>query len=140
MLDIHISLMLLAAVVFLVLLVTLNNRLYQPLLEFMDARERNIKRDLEAVNSDSTETDEMKAKAAEAIAKAKSDAAALRARTIEESKELAETKLEAKRKELAGAYDTFLAELDKEETQIKSELLSQIPLFKESLKAKFSQF
>ena len=139
MLDIHVSLMLLVAVVFLVLLTLLNSWLYQPLLRFMDERDRDIRKNLENVSSDTKEIDELNAKAEEVIAQAKNEAAALRAKTIEESKLLAQSKIEAKKEELEEAYRSFLDELKKDEEQLRSELLSQMPLFKESLKAKFSQ-
>ncbi|NPA29808.1 MAG: F0F1 ATP synthase subunit B' [Epsilonproteobacteria bacterium] len=139
MLDIHVSLMLLVAVVFLVLLMLLNSWLYQPLLRFMDERDKNIRRDLENVSSNTQEIDELRAKAEEVIANAKNEAAALRAKTIEESKLLAQSKLESKKEELEKRYEAFLEELKGEEAKLKSELLSQMPLFKESLKAKFSQ-
>ena len=139
MLDIHVSLMLLVAVVFLVLLFLLNSWLYQPLLRFMDERDKSIRKDLENVSSNAHEIDELRAKADAVIAQAKNEAAAMRAKTIEESKLLAQSKVEARKEELEKAYQEFLAELKKEEEQLKSELLSQMPLFKESLKAKFSQ-
>ena len=139
MLDISISLMLLVAVVFLALVVLLNGWLYQPLLRFMDERERSIRKDLAAASEENHEVEELQAKAREVVEKAKAEAAALRAKTIEESKMEAETKIEAKKEELEKAHHAFLEELKKEESQLKSELLSQLPLFKESLKAKFSQ-
>ncbi|WP_300364441.1 FoF1 ATP synthase subunit B' [Hydrogenimonas sp.] len=139
MLDIHLSLMLLVAVIFLVLLMLLNKWLYQPLLTFMDERDKSIRKDLENVSSNSAEIDEFKAKTEAVITQAKSEAAAMRAKTIEDSKLLAMSKIEAKKEELEQVYQGFLDELKKEEEQLKSELLSQMPLFKESLKAKFSQ-
>jgi len=139
MLDISVSLMLTVAVVFMVLLVLLNSWLYQPLMAFMDERDKNIRKDLESVNANTSEIDELRAKAEEVIANAKSEAAALRARTIEESKLLAEEKIEAKKRELEEKYSEFLVSLKKEEESLRNELLSQMPLFKESLKAKFSQ-
>jgi F-type H+-transporting ATPase subunit b len=131
--------MLLVAVVFLVLLTLLNNWLYQPLMKFMDERDKSIRKDLENVSSNTHEVDALRAKAAEVIAQAKNEAAAMRAKTIDESKLLAESKIEAKKEELEKRYQVFLEELKQEEAQLKSELLSQMPLFKESLKAKFSQ-
>lgn len=139
MLDISVSLMLTVAVVFMVLLILLNSWLYQPLMAFMDERDKSIRKDLESINSNTNEIDELKAKTEEVIANAKSEAATLRKRTIEESKLLSEEKIEAKKQELEKKYSEFLASLKKEEEKLKSELLSQMPLFKESLKAKFSQ-
>ena len=139
MLDISVSLMLIVAVVFLVLLILLNSWLYQPLMAFMDERDKSIRKDLENVNANSSEIEELRAKAEEVIAEAKNEAAALRAKTIEESKLLAMNKIEAKKEELEESYKEFLNSLKREEEELKSELLSQMPLFKESLKAKFSQ-
>ena len=139
MLDISLSLMLVVAIVFFVMLVLLNNWLYQPLMAFMDERDKSIRKDLESVSADSSEIDELKAKAEAVIAEAKSEAAALRAKTIDESKLLAMSKIEAKKEELEEIYRAFLDSLKKEEGELRSELISQMPLFKESLKAKFSQ-
>ncbi|WP_456322685.1 FoF1 ATP synthase subunit B' [Hydrogenimonas sp.] len=139
MLDISLSLMLLVAIVFLALLIVLNSWLYQPLISFMDERDKTIRKDLENVQGDTSQIEELKAKTEEVIAKAKSEAAALRNRTVEESKMLAQSKIEAKKEELEKAYQEFLSSLKSEEQTLKSELLSQMPLFKESLKAKFSQ-
>jgi F-type H+-transporting ATPase subunit b len=91
------------------------------------------------VSTNSSEIEELKAKAEEVITKAKSEAAALRAKTVEESKLLSLSKIEAKKEELEEAYKAFLDSLKKEEEELRSELISQMPLFKESLKAKFSQ-
>jgi len=131
--------MLVVAVVFLMMLILLNNWLYQPLMAFMDERDKSIRKDLENVSADSSEIEELKAKAEAVIAEAKSEAAALRAKTIEESKLLAMSKIEAKKEELEETYKAFLDSLKKEEEELRSELISQMPLFKESLKAKFSQ-
>ncbi|BBG65352.1 ATP synthase F0 sector subunit b' [Hydrogenimonas sp.] len=139
MLDIVPSLMLVVAVVFLVLLILLNSWLYQPLLAFIDERDKSIRKDLENASSTGSEVEELKAKTEAIITEAKNEAAALRARTVEESKLLAMSKIEAKKEELEKRYQGFLDDLKKEEEQLKSELLSQLPLFKESLKAKFSQ-
>jgi F-type H+-transporting ATPase subunit b len=139
MLDISLSLMLLVAVVFLALLVLLNSWLYQPLMAFMDERDKTIRKDLENVQADTSEIEALKAKTEAVIAEAKSEAAALRSKTIEDSKMLAQSKIEAKKEELEKAYEEFVASLKGEEETLKSELLSQMPLFKESLKAKFSQ-
>jgi len=139
MLDISISLMLFVTVVFLILLMLLDSWLYQPLMAFMQERDKSIRRDLERANSNDFEIEQFKARAQEVIAKAKEDAVALRNKTIEESKLLAASKIEAKKEELEGAYRAFLDSMKKEEEELRSELISQMPLFKESIKAKFSQ-
>lgn len=64
---------------------------------------------------------------------------AIREKVIADAKELAESKLEAKRAELASQYLEFEQSLVQSKEQLTSELKSQVPLFKEAVKAKFSQ-
>ena len=139
MLDIHLPLMLFVLVLFLILLVVLNRMLFQPLLKFMDDRDRSIAKDLEAAKGLSGNSDELNAKAEANISQAKAEAAAIRQKAIEDEKALAASKIETKQSELDKAYAEFVERLGKEKEELKNELLSQMPLFKESLKAKFSK-
>ena len=139
MLDIHLPLMLFVLVLFLTLLVVLNRMLFQPLLKFMDDRDRSIAKDFEAAKGLSGNSDELNAKAEENISRAKAEAAAIRQKAIEEEKALAASKVETKQSELDKAYAEFVEKLGQEKENLKNELLSQMPLFKESLKAKFSK-
>ena len=139
MLDIHLPLMLFVLVLFLTLLVVLNRMLFQPLLKFMDDRDRSIAKDLEAAKGLSGNSDELNAKAEENISRAKAEAAAIRQKAVEEEKALAASKVETKQSELDKAYAEFVEKLGQEKENLKNELLSQMPLFKESLKAKFSK-
>jgi len=134
MLDIHLPLMLFVLALFLTLLVVLNRMLFQPLLKFMDDRDRSIAKDLEAAKGLSGNSDELNAKAEENISKAKSEAAAIRQKAIEEEKALAASKVETKQSELDKAYAEFTEKLAAEKENLKNELLSQMPLFKESSK------
>jgi F-type H+-transporting ATPase subunit b len=131
--------MLFVLVLFLTLLVVLNRMLFQPLLKFMDDRDRTIAKDLESAKGLSGNSDELNAKAEENISNAKSEAAAIRQKAIEEQKTLAASKVETKQSELDKAYADFTEKLALEKETLKNELLSQMPLFKESLKAKFSK-
>jgi F-type H+-transporting ATPase subunit b len=139
MLDLHLELMLFVLALFLTLLVLLNTMLFQPLLKFMDDRERSIAKDLEAAKGLSGNSEELNAKAQEIINEAKNEAAKIRQKVIEEEKKLAESKVERALSELNQSYKIFLEELESEKKSLKNALLSQIPLFKESLKAKFSK-
>ena len=77
---------------------------------------------------------------AEAIRRdAKLEAAALREKVIADAKELAENKLEAKRAELAVDYTEFTQSLAKAKEELTAELMAQVPMFKEAVKAKISQ-
>jgi len=139
MLDLHLPLMLFVLVLFLTLLVLLNNMLFQPLMKFMDDRDASIAKDLEVAKSVSGNTYELNAKAEEIIGNAKNEAAIIRQKAIDDEKTLAASKVETKQSELDKAYEAFVEKLTSEKENLKNELLSQMPLFKESLKAKFSK-
>ena len=139
MLDLHVGVMVFVLVLFIALLVVLNRILYGPLLAFMDDRDRTIAKDLEAANGLAGNSEALQQEAQEVIAKAKAEAAAIKQKAIEEEKALVQSKLETKQKELDKAYEAFLQELETNKTELKNELLSQMPLFKESLKAKCSK-
>ena len=139
MLDIHWQLMLFVLILFLALLVILNNMLFQPLVKFMDDRDASIAKDLEAAKGFSGNSDELNEKADEIISNAKNEAVNIRQKTIDDEKTLATRKVEEKQKELESKYNEFAEQLSEEKENLKNSLLSQMPLFKESLKAKFSK-
>lgn len=139
MLDIHQLLMLFVLVVFLLLIYLLNKIAYKPLVEFMDRRDSSIAKDLEASKNLSSNSDELYMKSNEVINEAKSEAATIRQKAIDEAKNIAQSKLEVKQNELESSYNKFLDELGKEQRELKNSILSRLPLFKESLKAKFSK-
>jgi F-type H+-transporting ATPase subunit b len=105
----------------------------------MNKRDDDIKRDLQKVGSNDDEIRDLTLKAESIIMNAKLEAAALREKVIADAKELADSKLEAKRAELAGEYLEFEQSLAKSKEQLTGELITQVPLFKEAVKAKFSQ-
>jgi len=139
MLDIHVSLMLFVLVLFLALLVVLNRMLYSPLLKFMDDRDNSIAKDLNAAKSLSGNSEALYAEADSILDEARSKASEIRQKAIDESKVLAESKAESKRSDLDKEYISFMENLDSEKENLKNSLLSQIPLYKESIKAKFSK-
>ena len=139
MLDLHIGLMLFVAALFLALLVVLNKILYVPMLKFMDDRDASIAKDLEAAKELGDDSASLVEEAQKLIAEAKQKAAAIRQKSIDEESRVAQSKRELKETELAEAYALFAKELEEKKAQLTNELLSQVPLFKESLKAKFSQ-
>ncbi len=140
MLDIHLPLMLFVLALFLTLLVLLNTMLFQPLVRFMDDRDHSIAKDLEAAKGISGNSNELNAKADDIISAAKNEAAGIRQKAMNDEKTLAAAKIETKQNELEVEYNTFLDRLNSDKENLKNSLLSQMPLFKESLKAKFSKF
>jgi F-type H+-transporting ATPase subunit b len=139
MLDINPILLIATLVVFLTLIAVLNSWLYNPLFAYMNKRNDDIQKDLHKVGSNDDEIRELHAKAESIIMNAKLEASALREKVIVDAKELAESKLEAKRAELASDYLEFKQSLEKSKEQLTSELMSQVPMFKDALKTKFSQ-
>jgi len=139
MLDINPMLLISTMVVFLVLIAILNSWLYNPLFGFMNKRDEDIKNDLAKVGSNDDEIKALKDEAQKIISDAKLEAAALREKVVNDAKALAQSKIDSKRDELAREYLEFEQNLVKEREQLKTALLSQVPLFKEAIKAKFSQ-
>ena len=139
MLDINPILLIATLIVFLTLIAVLNNWLYNPLFAYMKKRDEDIKRDLQKVGNNDDEINELNSKAQLIINNAKIDVTALREKVVADAKELADSKLEAKRAELASQYLEFEQSLSKSREQLESDLKSQMPLFKEAVKAKFSQ-
>jgi F-type H+-transporting ATPase subunit b len=139
MLDINPLLLGITIVVFLILIAVLNSLLFKPLFNYMNERDASIKNDLDKVGNNDAEIVELTAKAQSIINEAKLEAAALREKVIAEAKELADSKIEAKRAELAKDKAEFEKSLAESRENLKSSLLSQVPLYKEAVKAKFSQ-
>jgi len=139
MLDINPLLLGLTLVVFLVLIALLNSWLYTPLLGYMKKRDDDIKKDLNEVGNNDDEIATLHKQAEDIIANAKAEAMALRDKVVNEAKELSESKIEAKKAELAEKFAAFNDSLNAEKENLNNALLSEVPLFKEAIKAKFSQ-
>ena len=139
MLDINPILLLATFVVFLSLIAVLNSWLYRPLFSFMDRRDEDIKKDLSKIGSNDDEIEALNAKAESIVNNAKLDAAALREKVVADAKELAESKLEARRAELASEYVEFEKSLASSREELTTELMNQVPVFKQAVEAKFSQ-
>ncbi len=139
MLDIDPSLMLFMLIAILVLIFTLNRVLFSPLVSFMDQRESSIKSELEASKNIGLDSDDLKAKAEQIIESAKQEAQSIRLKAIDETKALAEGKIVDKQAKLDKDYKAFVVKLAKENESLKSSLLEQIPLLKESIKTKLAK-
>ncbi len=139
MLDINPLLLGITIVVFLILIAVLNSMLFKPLFNYMEERDASIKNDQDKVGNNDSEIAELTAEAQNIVNEAKLEAAAIREKVIAEAKELAESKIEAKRAELAKDKAEFEKSLAETREELKNTLLSQVPLYKEAVKAKFSQ-
>ena len=139
MLDINPVLLLATLGVFLLLIAVLNSWLYRPLLTFMEKRDEEIKKDLSKAGSNDSEIKELLKKAESIVMNAKLEAAALREKIIADAKELAESRIEAKKAALAKEYAEFESSLETNAQELKKELLVNAPAFKEALQLKFKQ-
>jgi F-type H+-transporting ATPase subunit b len=139
MLDISPLMLISTLIVFLILIALLNSWLYNPLFAYMQKRDEDIERDLRDVSNNDGEVTALLNKAEEIINTAKLNAMALREKVIADAKELADSKLEAKRAELAGEYAKFKESLSEERSELKASIATHIPNYKETLKLKISQ-
>jgi F-type H+-transporting ATPase subunit b len=105
----------------------------------MQKREEDIKRDLSKAGSNDSEIKELLDKANSIVMEAKLEAAALREKVIADAKELADSRIEAKKTTLANELAEFENSLKESREELKGELLAQVPTFKEALKLKFNQ-
>lgn len=139
MLDISPLLLLTTAGVFLVLLVVLNKVLYRPLLDFIDSRDTNIKRDMDRAGQNSSDVSSLEHEAQEILKEAKIKAAKIRENAVLEAKEKASAIVEARKAELESEYAEFLKELDADKKDLKDGLYASLPVFKDGVKTKLSQ-
>jgi len=126
-------------IVFLGLIFFLNGALYQPLINFMDRRDQSIASDLREVNGLTGDTGSLEQEANEILANAKNEGAAIRQAVTDEANSESAKLIEAKKAELEIAEQEFFTALEKEKDELSNAILSQLPLIKETLKAKFSQ-
>jgi F-type H+-transporting ATPase subunit b len=139
MLDIDLRLLVATLVVFLALIAILNSWLYNPLFAYMNKRDEDIKKDLAKAGSNDDEIAKLESQAQSIVANAKLEVAKLREKVIADAKELAESRLEAKRAELAKEYLEFERSLAISREQLVNDLKSKMPLFEDAIKAKFSK-
>ena len=133
------SLMLIVLLLFLGLIVYLNKALYQPLISFMDQRDETIAKDLKESAELTGDASSLKQEAEEILNNAKQEAISLKQSAMEEANSQATALVSSKEAELEKAYNDFLEKLESEKEEVKTTILSEIPLLKEALKAKFSQ-
>jgi len=136
MLDLHLELMLTVLFVFFLLLFVLNMMLYKPLLKFMTDRDESIANDLKSAKELSGNSDELNAQGVQIIDNAKAEASAIIEKSIEEAKNIASDNIAKKQQKLDLDYQVFIDKLNKEKDDLKSALLNEMPLVKESLKVK----
>ncbi|BFU77260.1 hypothetical protein ALC152_04750 [Arcobacter sp. 15-2] len=138
MLDISPILLLSSGLVFLLVLARLNSCLYKPLFKHMDDRDSQIKTDMANAKANGADVDGMLAEAKEIIANAKKEAFSIREKARLEATDVSEEKLNIAKVKIENDYNDFLKTLQNEKVSLENSLVSQLPLFKEGLKAKLS--
>ena len=137
MLDLNIGVMLIMAGIFFVTLIFLKMWLFEPLVKFMDEREKKLKEQMEMISKNSEDTkeieEEIKAVLQQARMEAKKIITEARNKALEEAEQLKAVKIseieEAKEKlraELAQEKGDLLNELLKEENDVKSLIENKI--------------
>ncbi len=139
MLEISPLIMVVTFVIFVAMLYLLNQRLYQPLLKFMDDRDATLSRERREAENLTGNTEELEAQAKAVIDAAKSEAAKTRQEALAAMHAEEEQTLSRRQGELNERYAAFLETLQTEKEALRGKLLSDLPLLKEALKAKFSQ-
>jgi len=139
MLELSPSLMLIVLLLFIGLIVYLNKALYQPIINFMDQRDMTIAKDHKESQQLSGNADTLHQEAYAILDSAKQEANDLRQAAIDEAKAEAQKLIDSKEAELEKAYEEFTLKLEQEREELKNGVLSQVPLIKEALKAKFAK-
>jgi F-type H+-transporting ATPase subunit b len=139
MLEISPLIMIVTFVIFMTMLYLLNQKLYKPLLKFMDDRDATLSRGMSEAQNLSGDTSDLENQTRQTIDEAKAQAAQLRQAALEELQEEQAEKLAVRQSEIAEKYERFKASLEEEKETLKNKLLSELPLLKEGLKAKFGQ-
>ena len=139
MLDISPLIMVVTFVIFMTMLYLLNQKLYRPLLKFMDDRDATLSRGMSEAQNLTGDTSDLEREAQQTIDEAKNAAAQKRHAALEALQEEQAGALAVRQGELAEKYERFKASLEEEKETLKNTLLSELPLLKEGLKAKFAQ-
>ena len=133
------QLMLLVFVLFILSIYVLNRWLYQPILNFMDARDAMIKNDLDNASGNEGEIVAIGSEIEGVLDAARKEATAIKEKAILEAKAKYDKAIESLKVEQEKDLARFLESMQKEKESIKSALLAQMPDFQKSLNAKIKQ-
>lgn len=139
MFEVSFPAMVMTIVVFLALIYFLNQKLYKPLLAFMEERENSIKKDEELTNQNTLDLNIDKAELEKVVSEANMSASQIKNEAIQKAKDKVDEILSKKRVELQADFDDFMNDLAKQKDEIKAGLQSKIPEFQNSLKATLSK-
>lgn len=129
----NLSIMLLVFFVFLITMYCLNHFVFKPLITFMDERDSKIASYVETVRQNRKEVENKEKQIIEIIENAKQEAHNIIQKQVNDSKEIAQSKIEKINSENKAKFSTFMSDLDKDREFIKQEIKSHLYEFEELL-------
>jgi F-type H+-transporting ATPase subunit b len=130
MLDLNIGVMLIEAGIFLVTLVLLKKWLFDPLVAFMDEREKKLQQSLEMINANTEDTKELEEEIEKILAKAKKEAKAIR----DEARAKAQKEANEMKAKRLAEIEAAKEELAKEIKAEKEKIIAKLSGSKEEIK------
>jgi F-type H+-transporting ATPase subunit b len=104
----------------------------------MDDRDNQIKSDIENAKNNGADVNGMLDEANNIIAQAKKEAISIREKAKLDASDVANVKLTDHKSKIEENYVSFVAALREEKIALENSLVSQMPQFKQGLKAKLS--
>jgi F-type H+-transporting ATPase subunit b len=130
MLDLNIGVMLIEAGIFLVTLVLLKKWLFDPLVAFMDEREKKLQKSLEMINANTEDTKELEEEIEKILAKAKKEAKTIR----DEARAKAQKEANEMKAKRLAEIEAAKEELAKEIKAEKEKIIAKLSGSKEEIK------
>ncbi|VYT09932.1 hypothetical protein [Campylobacter ureolyticus] len=139
MIEISVFAYIFTIVVFIGLVGYLNRRLYQPMLNFMDARDAAIQKDEKLANQNLADVGSEALEIESILSKARDEAAKIREAGLSEIENENSKKIEEKTTSLENDLASYLQDLSKQKDEIKKALEKQIPDFRAGIKEKLAR-
>lgn len=139
MIEISVFAYIFTIVVFIGLVGYLNRRLYQPMLNFMDARDAAIQKDEKLANQNLADVGSEALEIESILSKARDEAAKIREVGLSEIENENSKKIEEKTTSLENDLASYLQDLSKQKDEIKKALEKQIPDFRAGIKEKLAR-
>ncbi len=139
MIEISVFAYIFTMVVFIGLVGYLNRRLYQPMLNFMDARDAAIQKDEKLASQNLADVGSEALEIENILSKARDEAAKIREAGLSEIENENSKKIEEKTASLENDLASYLQDLSKQKDEIKKALEKQIPDFRAGIKEKLAR-
>jgi len=137
MLDLNFGLMLIEAGIFLITLVLLNRWLFQPLVKFMDDRERKLEQALSQIEGNTDEVARLEREIEEILHKARLEAKEIIAKARAEAEQEGERIKTKRLAQIEEAKEQFRREIEREKEKILGTLRREEESLKQLLQSKF---